>query len=165
MTKEAMSDAAFDQLLARINMVSTFKLTVIFMLKVKQTLSFSDDSHPGQGVDLAGRWNRGWNIPISRFQKDNIPIIHLNIQYSNFKMQLLPGKPVSDFSESNIQISPFQWVIFNIQISKCQYSLLFVTGVSKLDLAVAQVTVAVAPCVARCTAPFNTKNEKIAPPG
>ncbi len=43
MTKEAMSDAAFDQLLARINMVSTFKLTVIFMWKVKQTFHvFSD---------------------------------------------------------------------------------------------------------------------------
>ena len=33
-------------------------------------------------------------------------------------------------------------------------------GVSKLDLAVAQVAVAVAPCVARREAPFITKNEK-----
>ncbi len=34
------------------------------------------------------------------------------------------------------------------------------SGVSKLDLAVAQVTVAVAPCVAWRAAPFITKNEK-----
>ncbi len=33
-------------------------------------------------------------------------------------------------------------------------------GVPKLDLAVAQVTVTVAPCVVRRTAPFITKNEK-----
>ena len=34
------------------------------------------------------------------------------------------------------------------------------TGVSKLNLVVAQVTAAVAPCVARIAAPFITKNEK-----
>ncbi len=34
------------------------------------------------------------------------------------------------------------------------------TGVSKLALAVAQATVAVAPCVARRVAPFISKNEK-----
>ena len=33
-------------------------------------------------------------------------------------------------------------------------------GVSKLDLAVAQATVAVAPCVAQRAPPFITKNEK-----
>ncbi len=37
----------------------------------------------------------------------------------------------------------------------CGYS-----GVSKLDLAVAQVTAAVAPCVVWRAAPFITKNEK-----
>ncbi len=39
-------------------------------------------------VTPLGRWNRGCNIPISRFQNDNILAFHLNIQYSNFKMPL-----------------------------------------------------------------------------
>ncbi len=42
----------------------------------------------GWGRPLPGRWNRGCDIPISRFQNDNIPAFPLNIQYPNFKVSL-----------------------------------------------------------------------------
>ncbi len=47
-----------------------------------------------------------------------------------------------------------------VDISENYYYLTSCTGVSKLDLAVAQVTAAVAPCSARRAASFITKNEK-----
>ena len=79
-----------------------------------------------------GRWNRGCNIPISRFQNGNIPVFRPNIQYSNFRMQLFYVRTWFRIRDkwwecSNIQYSDLKMpiflvllAIFNIQISEFQ---------------------------------------------
>ncbi len=73
---------------------------------------------------MKGPWNRGCNIPISRFQNDNILAFHLNIQYSNFKMPLSYAFYRTHSPDRfDILISFFQCLISNIQISNWQYPL------------------------------------------
>ncbi len=59
-----------------------------------------------QTLPFPGCWNRGSDIPISRFQKDNIPVFHINIQYSNFEMLICYDYLLSILFVSNTPTSP-----------------------------------------------------------